>query len=88
MSIKTISLSHLATDLQRTLNECADTGQAVVVEMPDHRLLTIQPLDPHDDDSLIDELMASNPAFQSLVAKSKASPRRAFFTPGQEPPND
>jgi hypothetical protein len=46
--------------------------------MPDHRLLAIQSLDPGEDDSLSDELLASNPKFQALVAKSKASPRKPF----------
>jgi len=78
MAIKTIPLSRLETDLQKTLNECADTGQTVVVEMPDQRLLAIQPLDPQEDDALMDELLASNPKFQALVAKSKASPRKPF----------
>lgn len=78
MAIKTIPLSRLETDLQKTLNECAESGETVVVEMPDHRLLAIQSLDPQEDDSLIDELLASNPKFQALVAKSKASPRKPF----------
>jgi len=78
MAIKTIPLSRLETDLKKTLTECADSGQTVVVEMPDERLLAIQPLDPREDDSLIDELLASNPRFQSLVAKSKAGPRKPF----------
>jgi hypothetical protein len=78
MAIKTISLSHLETDLAKTLNECAESGQTVVVEMPDQRLLAIQPLDPHEDDTLMDELLESNPRFQALVAKSKASPRKPF----------
>jgi hypothetical protein len=78
MAIKTIPLSRLETDLKRTLNECAESGETLVVEMPDQRLLAIQPLDPRDDDSLIDELLASNPKFQALVAKSKASPRKPF----------
>ena len=30
------------------------------------------------DDSMMDELLASNPRFQELVAKSKASPRKPF----------
>ena len=77
MAIKTIPLSRLETDLKKTLNECADSGETVVVEMPDHRLLTIQSLDLHED-SLIDELLESNPKFQALVAKSKASPRKPF----------
>ncbi len=78
MAIKTIPLSSLETDLKKTLNECAESGETVVVEMPDQRLLAIQPLDPQEDDTLVDELLASNPKFQGLVAKSKASPRKPF----------
>ena len=48
-----------------------------MVEMPDQRLLAIQPLDPKDDDALTDDLLASNPRFR-CVAKSKASPRKRF----------
>jgi hypothetical protein len=78
MAIKTIPLSLLATELEKTLNECAESGETVVVEMPDQRLLSIQPLEPHEDDSLMDELLASNPKFQALVATSKAGPRKPF----------
>ena len=78
MAIKTIPLSRLEMDLKKTLNECAETGETIVVEMPDQRLLAIQSLDPNEDDSLMDELLASNPKFQALVAKSKASPRKPF----------
>lgn len=78
MAIKTIPLSRLETDLRKTLNECVDSGETVVVEMPDQRLLAIQPLGPDDDDDLVDELLASDPKFQALVAKSKASPRKPF----------
>jgi hypothetical protein len=78
MAIKTIPLSRLETDLKKTLNECAESGETVVVEMPDQRLLTIQSLDPDEDDSLMDELLASNPKFQSLVAKSKTALRKPF----------
>jgi hypothetical protein len=78
MAIKTIPLSRLETDLRKTLNECAETGETVVVEMPDQRLLAIQVLEPHEDDVLTDELLASNAKFQALVAKSKASPRKPF----------
>jgi hypothetical protein len=83
MAIKTVPLSRLETDLEKTLNECAESGETVVVEMPDQRLLAIQSLEAPEDDSLIDELLTSNPNFQALVAKSKASPRRPFAT-GQE----
>ena len=78
MPIKTIPLSRLEADLKKTLNECADSGQTVVVEMPDQRLLAIQLLDPREEDSLIDELLATNPRFRTLVAKSKDGPRKPF----------
>jgi hypothetical protein len=78
MAIKTIPLSHLETDLEKTLNECATSGETVVVEMPNQRLLAIQSLEPGEDDTLTDELLASNPKFQALVAKSNASPRKPF----------
>jgi hypothetical protein len=78
MAIKTIPFSHLEMELEKTLNECAASGQIVVVEMPDQRLLAIHPLEPQDDDNLVDELLASNSKFQALVTKSKASPRKAF----------
>ena len=79
MAIKTIPLSRLETDLKKTLNECAESGQTVIVEMPDQRLLAIQSLDPQEDDTLMDELLASNPKFQELVAKSKRSTRKPFL---------
>jgi hypothetical protein len=73
-------LSHLETELKKTLNDCAESGERVIVEMPDQRLLAIHPLDPQEDDSLVDELLASNPKFQALVAKSKTSRRKPFAT--------
>jgi hypothetical protein len=78
MDIKTIPLSRLETDLKQTLSDCADTGQFVLVEMPDQRLLAIQSIEPHEDDSLMDDLLASDPKFRALVAKSKASMRKPF----------
>ena len=53
MDIKTIPLSRLETNLQATLVECADSGQAVVVKLPDQRLIAIQALETAEDDSLI-----------------------------------
>jgi hypothetical protein len=85
MAIKTIPLSRLETDLEKTLNECAESGETVVVEMPDQRLLAIHSLEPQeDDDSLVDELLATNPSFRAMVAKSKASPRKPFVSEGEE----
>ena len=82
MAIKTIPFSRLETDLEKTLNECAESGETVVVEMPDQRLLAIQALDPQEDDTLMDELLESNPKFQALLARSKASPRKPFSVGG------
>ena len=82
MPIKTIPLSRLETDLQATLVECANSGQAVVVTMPDQRLIAIQALDATQDDSLVDDLLQSNPEFQTLVAKSKAGPRSPLLLDG------
>ena len=78
MDIKTIPLSRLETNLQATLVECADSGQAVVVTLPDRRLIATESLETAEDDSLVDDLLESNPEFQSLVAKSKASARKPF----------
>jgi hypothetical protein len=75
-------------DLQKTLNECAESGETVVVELPDHRLLAIQPLEPQEDDTLIEELLQNNPKFQALVAKSKASPRKPFTLGERGPANN
>ena len=79
MSIKTIPLSRLETDLRKTLDDCADSGETLFVELPDERVLAIQPLDPTEDDDLIDKLIATNPKFRALLAKSKASPRKPFI---------
>ena len=86
MGIKTIPLSHLEADLKKALNECADTGATVVVELPDRRLVALQPLDPTEDDDLLNELLESDAAFRALVAKSKAGPRKPFSL-GSDCPN-
>ena len=78
MPVRTIPLSRLETELVKTLNDCIDSGETIVVEMPDHRLVTIQPLEPDEDDDLVDDLLASDPKFQALVAKSKAGARKPF----------
>lgn len=78
MDIKSVSLNHLEADPTRTLTECADSGAIYVVELPDQRLVAIQSLEATDDDDLINELIAQDPAFREMVARSKAGPRRAF----------
>jgi hypothetical protein len=77
MDTKIIPLSRLEEDPQGTLVECCDSGQTLVVELPDHRFVTIQSLEATDD-SLVSDLLESNPSFQELVARSKASPRKPF----------
>lgn len=78
MPMKTIPLNRLAENLDRTLIECAESGETLVIELPNQRLLAVQSLDPQADDELVDELLATNPDFQRLLAESKASPRKAF----------
>jgi hypothetical protein len=78
MAIKVIPLSRLEADPGGILGECLDSGESLVVELPDHRLVTILSLEPSDDDPLIDELLASSPSFRALVERSKASPRMPF----------
>lgn len=79
MGIKNIPLSRFEADPRGTLSECADQGQAFVVELPDHRFVAIHSLEPAEDDSLMNELLESNGAFRNLLARSKAGPRRPFI---------
>ena len=65
MGIKTIPLSSLEADLEKTLNECSKSGQTLVVELSDQRFVAIQSLDPNDDDSLMDDLLTSNSEFRA-----------------------
>lgn len=78
MATKTIPLSQLETDPRGTLSECADSGEAFVIALPDQRWVAIQPLDPSEDDSLTSELLESNAAFRELVEKSRSGPRKPF----------
>lgn len=78
MAIKTIPLTQLATNPLAILSECADTGQPCVVELPDQRFVSIQALEPTDDDDLTSELLATNVAFQALVARAKSGHRKPF----------
>ena len=79
MDIEMIPLSQLQTDPQSLLSECCDSGRPIVVELPDHRLVAIQSIEPDDsNDTLVSDLLESNPTFRALVEKSKASPRKEF----------
>ncbi len=82
MVIKRIPLSLLEEDPEGALTECLESGQALVVELPDNRLVTIQGLEPDAEDSLVDDLLASSPSFRALVEKSRAGTRQPF--PGSD----
>ena len=78
MSIKTIQLSDLEANPRKVLAECADSGATMIVELPDHRMLAIQPFDTNEDDDLVNALLETNAAFRAMVAKSKAGKRKPF----------
>ena len=79
MAIKMILLSEFAANPQATLSNCVASGETLVVELPDHSLVSIQGLEPSDDDSLVDELLASNPSFRAVLSRSRNSPRKPFL---------
>jgi hypothetical protein len=58
------------------LTRCYDSGQSLVVELPNRGLISIQPVEPDDD--LVNDLIEHNPAFRALLEKSLASPRVPF----------
>ena len=76
MDTKVISLSDLQVDPVGVLSQCYDSGQPVVVELPNRGLVSIQPVEPDDD--LINDLIKNNPAFRALLEKSLAGPRVPF----------
>lgn len=86
MDIEVIPLSQLQTDAPGLLARCCDSGQTVVVELPDHRFVVIQPLDAdEEDDTLVSDLIETNADFRALVEKSAASPRKPFTARHQGP---
>ena len=76
MDTRVIPLSDLQADPEGVLRRCYDSGQPLVVELPDHGLVSIQPVDPGDD--LVNDLIEHNPAFRALVERSLASPLEPF----------
>jgi hypothetical protein len=76
MDTKVVSLSDLQVDLVGVLSQCYDSGQAVVVELPNRGLVSIQPVEPDDD--LVNDLIKHDPAFRALLEESLASPRVPF----------
>jgi hypothetical protein len=76
MDTRVIPLSDLRADPEGVLRRCYDSGQPLVVELPDHGLVSIQPVDPEGD--LVNDLIEHNPAFRALMERSLASPREPF----------
>ena len=74
MAIETMTLSHLSANLGATLSECADSGRVLVVELPDNRFVSIQPVHGLAE-NLTDKLLETNDRFRQLVADSAASTR-------------
>jgi hypothetical protein len=71
-----IPFSDLQADPEGVLRRCYESGQPLVVELPDHGLISIRPLE--EDDDLVNQLIEHNPAFRELLAKSATSPREPF----------
>jgi hypothetical protein len=76
MDTKVIPLRELQRDTEGYLRRCVESGQSLVVELPDSGLVAIQPLE--NDEELVNELIEHDPTFQALLAKSAASPRKPF----------
>ncbi len=76
MDTRVIPLSDLQADPEGVLSRCYDSGQSLVVELPNHGLVSIQPVEPDDD--LANDLIEHNPAFRALLEKSLASGREPF----------
>ena len=73
MDTKLITLSELQADPAGVLGRCVDTGEGLVVDLPNRGRVSIQPIEPGDE--LIDELIAGNAAFRAMLERSLAGPR-------------
>jgi hypothetical protein len=83
MDTRVIPLSDLQADAAGVLARCYDSGEALVVELPNRGLVSIQAVEPDDD--LVNDLIEHNPAFREQLAKSLSSPREpySFVAPAQ-----
>lgn len=87
MDTRVIPLSDLQADPEGVLARCFDSGEPLVVELPNRGLVAIQPVEPDDD--LVNDLIDHNPAFRDLLARSLAGPREPFPFPEPDgPPAD
>src|SRR5438105_3286405 len=78
MSTTVIPLRELQADAERLLTRCADSGDAMIVELPDRRRVRIEPV---EGDDLIDNLIEHNAEFRDLLARSAAGPFHPFPPP-------
>ena len=76
MDTRVIPLNDFQADPEGILSRCYDSGQKVFVQLHNHGLVSIQPVD--SDDDLINDLIKHNPAFRALLEKSLASPHGPF----------
>jgi hypothetical protein len=81
MDTKVIPLRELESDPGGVLRRCYDSGEPLVVALPDHGFVSIRPIE--EDDDLVNQLIEHNPAFRALLAKSIAGAREPF--PFDEP---
>ena len=76
MDTKVISLSDLQADPEGVLRRCYDSGEPLVVELPERGMVSIRAVE--EDDDLVNQLIEHDPAFRELLAKSITSPREPF----------
>ena len=70
-----IPLSDIRADPEGVLRRCYDSGQTLVVELPDRGLVSIRPL---KEDDLVNQLIEHNPGFRELLARSIPSSEGSF----------
>jgi hypothetical protein len=75
MNTRIILLSELLVDPAQYLEQCFESPQPLVIQLPGDRFVSIRPL---EEDDLIDELIAENEEFQALLARSAKSARKPF----------
>ena len=76
MDTKVIRIEELEANLRGSLQKCYESSEPLFIELPDHGVVAIQPVD--EDDDLVNDLIAHNEAFRAMLARSAASPRKPF----------
>jgi hypothetical protein len=76
MDTKIVRLDEFRSSLDALVANCCDQGVPLIVELPDRRRISIQPMSEGDD--LIDDLIANDGKFQALLAASTKSGVKPF----------